>query len=136
MIHGNSSKLIPCFCPISLHLFSAGFFSSFISFKSVDTKEMTILYSFLALLTIRQRKGITKWVKASIYIISFIQHAPKLIPCFCTISQILNTSANYQPNQASYGSKSKLAHCKSKTIALLEIKDLVFMLRSIKQLLF
>ena len=35
------------------------FLSSFISFKSVSRKEMTILHSFLALFTISQRKGIT-----------------------------------------------------------------------------
>ena len=37
----------------------------------------------------------------------------------------LDILAKYQPTQAFYGSKSKLAHCKSKTIAILEIKDLV-----------
>ena len=42
MIHGNSSKLTPCFWPISFNWFSAVFLS-FISLKSVDTKEMTIL---------------------------------------------------------------------------------------------
>ena len=47
------------------------FLSSFISFKSVDTKEMTILHSFLPFLTI--------------CVLSSIQLAPKLIPCFCPI---------------------------------------------------
>ena len=36
-------------------------------------------------------------------------------------------------NQIKPGSKSKLAHCKLKRITILEIKNLVFMLCSIRQ---
>ena len=56
MIHGNSSKLIPCFWSKSSHLFSVVLFKFFFPPKSVVTKEMTILHSFIALLTVSQRK--------------------------------------------------------------------------------
>ena len=48
-------------------------------------------------------------------------------------SSNFDISAKYQPNYAFYGSKSKLALWRPKTIPSLEIKDLVFMLHSIKQ---
>ena len=48
-------KINALFGLISLYLFSA-VFSSFISLKSVGAKQMTILHSFPALLTISQRK--------------------------------------------------------------------------------
>ena len=85
---------------------------------------------------------ITKCVKTAICILSFIQLAPKLMPCFWSIftdfqnevfSSNLNISAKYEPKQAFYGSKFRLDHCKWKTIPILEIKDLAFMLRSMKQ---
>ena len=66
-----------------------------------------------------------------------------LIPCIWPIftdfqnealSSNLNISTKYQPvYQAFYGSKSKLTHRKLKTNPILEIKDRIFMLRSIKQ---
>ena len=46
---------------------------------------MPIFYSFLAVLTISQGKGITKFVKVAICTVSFIQLAPKLIPYFWPI---------------------------------------------------
>ena len=45
-----------------------------------STKEMKILQSFLEFLTISQRKGIAKCVKAAICILSFTELALKLIP--------------------------------------------------------
>ena len=57
--------------------------------------------------TLVKGKGITKCVKAAIWILSFIQLAPKLIHCFWPIfidfqndifSSNLNTSAKYEPN--------------------------------------
>ena len=57
------------------------FLPSSIPFKSAGIKEVTILDSFLAFLTISQRKN-TMFIKAAICILSFIQLAPKSIPCF------------------------------------------------------
>ena len=45
----------------------------------------------------------------------------------------LNISAEQQLDQAFYGSNFKLAHWELKTVPILEIKGLVFMLHSIKQ---
>ena len=48
------------------------FLSSFISFKSVGTKEMTIVHSFLPFRELVKQKGITKCPKTTICIPSFI----------------------------------------------------------------
>ena len=48
-------------------------------------------------------------------------------------SSNLNISANCEPNQAFYRSKSKLAYCQLKTISMLEVKDFILMLHSNKQ---
>ena len=55
---------LPCIIPKLTFVFLL-FLSSFISFKSVGTKEMSILDSFLAFLTISQRKTHHKVCKSS-----------------------------------------------------------------------
>ena len=64
-------------------VFCCGFFSSVISLTSVGRKEMTIVSKHYRQLG--HEKGITKCVIAAISIISFIQLALKLIPCFWSI---------------------------------------------------
>ena len=49
------------------------FFFKFYFIRSVGTKEMAMLHSFLAFLTISQRKRHYECVKAAIRILSFIQ---------------------------------------------------------------
>ena len=99
------------------------FLSSFISLKSVGTKEMTIFHSFLAFVfTAGKRKRDYEVFKKQ-------QLVPKLMLCFWLIvTDFQNeafSSARYEPNQAFYWSKSELAHCK--LTAILEIKNVVFM---------
>ena len=66
--------------------------------------------------------------------IALIQLAPKLIPCFLPIftdlqnevfSLNLDISAKHEPNSAFHEPKSKLAHCQSKAILIMEITELV-----------
>ena len=65
---------------------------------------------------------------------SVTQLAPNWYPALAdfeneAFSSDLHISAQYKSNQAFNGSKSKLTHCKWKTIPILEIKHLVLILR-------
>ena len=65
---GNNFDELPCVIPKLTFAFLL-FLSSFISFESVGTKEITMLYSLLEVFS--QRKCITKCAKVAICIISF-----------------------------------------------------------------
>ena len=95
------------------HICFSALFSSFILLMSIGTKEMTLSYSILALLTIIQRKRHYEVFKTIVSIVIFILLAAELIPCFWPILQTFqnpNNSAKYEPNSTFYGSKSKLVH--------------------------
>ena len=113
-----------CIIPKITFVFLLFFFSSFISFKSVGTKEMAILHCFLPFLTISQRKRHHNVCKSS------NMHSELCPTCTKTDTRFsptftdfenevfgsnLNISAKHEPNYAFYGSKSKLSHCKLKT---------------------
>ena len=93
---------------------------------------MTMLHIFLEFLIISIERALRE---CKVCILSFIQLAPKSMPCIWPIStdfqkELLSSNYNILHNFF-VKTKSKLVHCISQTI--FGIEDLVFMLRSIKQ---
>ena len=108
--------------------------------KMLVQRNDNTLHSFLAFSTISQRKRHCEVCKSSNMYSQLHPAGNKVDTLFWMIFtdfQYKVFSSELKPNMNQnlvfYRSKYKLAHCTSKTIPILKIKDLVCMLRFIKQ---